>query len=122
MTMTVKELLLRMSELREDAERIRKELARSGTGPGKDAGKIRALEKKLQKTRSVYLEEYDMLLSGINGLDQHVYREVLKKRYLDAMPFWRIARDMGYSEQYIKNIHTKALRAFSEAMKHKKKM
>ena len=122
MTMTVKELLLRMSELREDAERIRKELARSVTGPGKDTGKIRTLEKKLQKTRSEYLEEYDMLLSGINGLDQHVYREVLKKRYLDAMPFWRIARDMGYSEQYIKNIHTKALRAFSEAMKHKKKM
>lgn len=122
MMMTVKELLLRMGELREDSERIRKELARYAAGQGKDASKIRSLKKKLEKTRSEYLEEYDILLSGINGLDNHVYREVLKKRYMDSMPFWRIARDLGYSEQYIKNVHTKALRAFSEAMKRKKKM
>lgn len=116
MTMTVKEYLLRLGELKDDADRIKKELEKLGSGPGKDK-RIRALQAKLERTRSEYLAEYDFMLQGINGLGSHVFREVLKKRYLDRKPFWKIARELGYSEQYIKNIHTKALRKFEEKLK-----
>lgn len=120
MTMTVKEWLFRLKELKDDAERIERELERSGPGNSK---KNRELRKKLEKTRSEYLEEYDAILRGINGLDSHVLRQIMKKRYLDQKPFWKIARELGYAEQYIKNMHSKALKEFSRVMeKGMKKM
>ena len=50
----------------------------------------------------------------IRRLENPIYAEVLSRRYLEFQRYERIAVDMHYSFDYVKQLHGKALRAFEE--------
>jgi hypothetical protein len=135
--MTVKQYLNQLCILKQKADQKRKELkhvkqeslicnrsgaltgkvqtsfSRTGSPTERYAIRLSDLENAVNESILTYLEERDGIVDQIHELDNSSYIEVLHKRYVeDIRNFENIACDMGYSYQYVLNIHAEALKAF----------
>lgn len=74
-----------------------------------------ALEKaeaKAQDLITSYYSIYSTIQTQITLVEPDIYRQVLAMRYLDGFRLDRIADLLGYSDNYIRHIHGRALQTF----------
>lgn len=73
--------------------------------------KIMALEQDIQDTQA----EYDALLADmearIKTVEDGDANDLLRKRYLEFLPWSEIMKEMGYSKSHIFRLHSKAVDA-----------
>lgn len=73
--------------------------------------KIMALEQDIQETQ----EEYDALIADmetrINAVQDGDARDLLRKRYLEFLPWSEIMKKMGYSKSHVFRLHSTAVAA-----------
>lgn len=73
--------------------------------------KIMALEQDIQETQS----EYDALIAGmearINAVQDGDARDLLRKRYLEFLPWSEIMKEMGYSKSHVFRLHSDAVKS-----------
>lgn len=73
--------------------------------------KIMALEQDIQETQ----EEYDALIAEmearINSVQDGDARDLLRKRYLEFLPWSEIMKEMGYSKSHVFRLHSDAVKS-----------
>ena len=73
--------------------------------------KIMALEQDIQETQA----EYDALIAGmearINAVEDGDARDLLRKRYLEFLPWSEIMKEMGYSKSHVFRLHSDAVKS-----------
>ncbi|MBP0988961.1 MAG: DUF1492 domain-containing protein [Oscillospiraceae bacterium] len=73
--------------------------------------KIMALEQDIQETQA----EYDSLIADmetrINAVQDGDARDLLRKRYLEFLPWSEIMKEMGYSKSHVFRLHSTAVAA-----------
>ena len=73
--------------------------------------KIMALEQDIQETQA----EYDALIADmetrINAVQDGDARDLLRKRYLEFLPWSEIMKEMGYSKSHVFRLHSTAVAA-----------
>ena len=73
--------------------------------------KIMALEQDIQETQA----EYDTLLAEmearINAVEDGDASDLLRKRYLEFLPWSEIMKEMGYSKSHVFRLHSSAVEA-----------
>ncbi len=73
--------------------------------------KIMALEQDIQETQA----EYDALLADmearINAVEDGDASDLLRKRYLEFLPWSEIMKEMGYSKSHVFRLHSSAVEA-----------
>lgn len=73
--------------------------------------KIMALEQDIQETQA----EYDALIADmeirINAMQDGDARDLLRKRYLEFLPWSEIMKEMGYSKSHVFRLHSTAVEA-----------
>ena len=73
--------------------------------------KIMALEQDIQETQA----EYDALIADmenrINAVQDGDARDLLRKRYLEFLPWLEIMKEMGYSKSHVFRLHSTAVAA-----------
>ena len=71
--------------------------------------KIMALEQDIQETQA----EYDALIAEmearINAVEDGDARDLLRKRYLEFLPWSEIMKEMGYSKSHVFRLHSDAV-------------
>ena len=92
--------------------------SRKNTDAGFVNGVLRMeeLEKKIKAEMVQLTEKKHEIVCSILCMENEAYSKVLMMRYLDMMEFEDIAHTIGYSYQYVINIHRKALTAFGECL------
>lgn len=70
------------------------------------------LEKEIRAQIAEYRAKRHIIVGKIQELTEDIYTELLYKRYVEFKRFERIADEMGYSYDYIRRMHGRALRAF----------
>jgi len=109
----LKQESLAVGSLGNHFEKVQTSFGRTGSRTERHAIRITDLEDAVNESILTYLEERDGIVDQIHELDNSSYIDVLHKRYVENIrSFEDIACDMGYSYQYILNIHAEALRAF----------
>lgn len=73
--------------------------------------KIMALEQDIQETQA----EYDALIADmearINTVQDGDARDLLRKRYLEFLPWSEIMKEMGYSKSHVFRLHSDAVKS-----------
>ena len=73
--------------------------------------KIMALEQDIQETQA----EYDALIADmearINAVEDGDASDLLRKRYLEFLPWSEIMKQMGYSKSHVFRLHSSAVEA-----------
>ena len=73
--------------------------------------KIMALEHDIQETQA----EYDALIADmetrINAVQDGDARDLLRKRYLEFLPWSEIMKEMGYSKSHVFRLHSDAVKS-----------
>ena len=73
--------------------------------------KIMALEQDIQETQA----EYDSLIADmearINTVQDGDARDLLRKRYLEFLPWSEIMKEMGYSKSHVFRLHSDAVKS-----------
>ena len=73
--------------------------------------KIMALEQEIQETQA----EYDALLADmearIKTVEDGDAKDLLRKRYLEFLPWSEIMKEMGYSKSHVFRLHSAAVEA-----------
>ena len=73
--------------------------------------KIMALEQDIQETQA----EYDALIADmearINTVQDSDARDLLRKRYLEFLPWSEIMKEMGYSKSHVFRLHSDAVKS-----------
>ena len=73
--------------------------------------KIMALEQDIKDTQ----QEYDALIADmetrINAVQDGDARDLLRKRYLEFLPWSEIMKEMGYSKSHVFRLHSTAVTA-----------
>ena len=73
------------------------------------------LKERLSNLQTTYLELYVEIMYRLNNLDSiQLKKDILYLRYVEGMPFWKIAQEMNYDQKYITNLHGIALKEFTE--------
>lgn len=132
--MTAKEYLLKLKRLErkiewysEESERIRMVLLPKGITYDKDKvqtsvtdkvsediAKLIDIDNKYMKLIGIYHEMRSLIVTQIYGLTNQTHIDVLIKIYLDDKPLEIIADEMGYTYDWIRHLHIKALEDFSD--------
>lgn len=73
--------------------------------------RMRALASQIETRVAAYAEKVRQIEGAIDAVEEARYREVLRYRYLNGWSMKRIAREMGYSEDWVYRLHRRALRA-----------
>ncbi len=73
---------------------------------------------RLEKLQKAFDERKCEILLCICRIENKKYVELLTMRYLDFMSFGKIAEQMHYTEQTVKNIHNEAIREFERVNKN----
>lgn len=73
-----------------------------------------ALEEDINKMIKKYLALRDRIIGEIQGLDSAIHITVLFKKYVERKDLGSIAAEMGYSYNYVKHLHRKALQVFQK--------
>ncbi|MBS6475372.1 MAG: DUF1492 domain-containing protein [Clostridiales bacterium] len=68
-----------------------------------------AAEKEMDDNTDRLISLKSQVLRVVNGIDNTVYRDLLKKHYINLKPWWVVAREMHYSETAIYDLHKQAL-------------
>lgn len=76
--------------------------------------KLEDAEKTALKLRTQYHSTYLMIQEQISEMEPDLFREMLTLRYLDGKPLWRVAKELNYSQTYIRNKHGQALQEFAK--------
>lgn len=71
------------------------------------------LLRKFNEMNELYYAKLMEIQDRINGLDNVLFRKILTYRYLEELSFEKIADRMGYTFEYVRNMHGKALVTFS---------
>lgn len=74
------------------------------------------IQKNIDKTVSVYMDKRQQIIDRIHKTDKEAYMQVLYKRYIEGKKFEEIKREMHYEVSYIRKLHCKALRAYTNVM------
>ena len=74
--------------------------------------RVKEYENALDKDIERYVNEKEKRIKQIQKLHKKHYPEILYKRYIQYKSLLCISDEMGYSYQYIKELHGKALREF----------
>lgn len=73
--------------------------------------KIMTLEQDIQETQA----EYDALIADmearINAVQDGDARDLLRKRYLEFLPWSEIMKEMGYSKSHVFRLHSDAVKS-----------
>lgn len=78
--------------------------------------KLMDAEQRMLDLEAELVDVYEEIQQKIWKLDNEVYRTILIKRYLHDKPVRQIAKEIHYSEGYVRILHTAALKAFQEVM------
>ena len=73
-----------------------------------------ALEEDINKMIKKYLALRDRIIGEIQGLDSAIHITILLKKYVERKDLGSIAAEMGYSYNYVKHLHRKALQVFQK--------
>ncbi len=73
------------------------------------------LEEEINREIDRFVREKHRIINQIHGLPDTRYVEILYKIYVEFKPLEKVADEMGYSEQYIRNLQKGALREFEDA-------
>lgn len=76
---------------------------------GDHAAAIRGGENELQQAYRLLRQTQGDILAVIDRVPDGTCREILEKRYVQGLPFFRIAMAMHYDERQIYRIHRKGL-------------
>ena len=71
------------------------------------------LLRKFNEMNELYYEKLMEIQDRINGVENVLYRKILTYRYLEELPFEKIADRMGYTFDYIRSRHSMALLTFA---------
>lgn len=71
------------------------------------------LLRKFNEMNEIYYAKLMEIQDRINGLDNVLFRKILTYRYLEELSFEKIADRMGYTFDYVRSMHSKALVNFS---------
>lgn len=76
--------------------------------------RLEEAEKTAVKLLVQYQDAYNVIRSQISEVEggSGLYREVLTLRWLDGVPLPRIAVRLNYAPQYIRQVHSNALKIF----------
>ena len=73
--------------------------------------KIMALEQDIQKTQTEYDTLFDEMEARINAVEDGDASDLLRKRYLEFLPWSEIMKQMGYSKSHVFRLHSTAVAA-----------
>lgn len=73
--------------------------------------KIMALEQDIQETQAEYDELIAEMESRINAVEDGDARDLLRKRYLEFLPWSEIMKEMGYSKSHVFRLHSDAVKS-----------
>ncbi len=76
--------------------------------------KIIDMENEINDEIDRFIDMKHCIINQIQTLDNTKYMQVLYKRYVEYKSFEQIAVEMGYTYDYIRKIHIKALRNFEK--------
>ena len=134
--MKAKEYLSQLRYLRSKSHRIREEISTiessmlSVSGVRYDKPNIQSspentmeaeiirledAKQKLEAELWKYVETYTTIVQQIRELHAiGLHKDILFMRYVDGMPFWKIADELHYDQKYIANRHGIALQEFQK--------
>lgn len=106
--------LARLDNIREKGKKIThlmESLPGQGVGDpvGEAAAQTADLEKELLDDYRALMEKQKAIQNTIRRVPDKTQRMVLEMRYLESMPFFRIAMQLSYDERTIYRFHHKAL-------------
>lgn len=81
--------------------------------------KIFEAEEKLKRMKENFVVFRIDVMSMIQQIPERKHREILNHVYLDYMKLKQVADLMGYSYDYIRELHLEALNSVSEIFPHK---
>lgn len=76
--------------------------------------RIIELEKEIDAEIDRFVDEKHRIINQIQGLSDMQHIEVLFKRYVEYKSLETISEEMGYTPQYVREIHGQALEKFQE--------
>lgn len=76
--------------------------------------KIEDEQKELDALKERFIDFRLTVIEQIYSLDEVLFRQVLNGKYIDYMTLKQCAVDMGYSYDYVRELHNKALHAFED--------
>ncbi|MBQ6035760.1 MAG: hypothetical protein IJL43_00475 [Lachnospiraceae bacterium] len=82
----------------------------------KNVAKLLDAEDEAIRLRAEYEAEYNEIENQIKMLESEKHKAILAKRYLEGKGMWQIADELGYSVDWVKHLHTRALAAFEDLM------
>lgn len=74
--------------------------------------RMAALEQEINREIAVFVDRKHEIIAQINMLANETYVSLLLKRYVEYKQLEEIAAEMGYTYDYIKKLHWRALQAF----------
>lgn len=83
-------------------------------GPEEAACAIVDCEKKIEAQTAKWKAAFEQVMKVIYGVEDQRYQILLLYRYRDFLPWERIAVEMGYSWQYVHQLHKRALKVASD--------
>ena len=95
--------LARLDRVREEEKRLR------SVGGGAAAGDIRHLEEELLADYHALTRRRENVQRLIDRIPDERHRAVLEMRYLEGLPFFRIAMNLHYDERQIYRYHRAGL-------------
>lgn len=78
--------------------------------------KLIEAEQEAVRLRAEYETAYNEIERRINQLESDKHKAILIKRYLEGKGLWQIADELGYSVDWTKHLHVRALAAFGELL------
>ena len=75
--------------------------------------KLEDLETEIKQELCQFLKKKHQIINEIESLDNHLYVELLYKRYVEYESLWDISSQMNFSYEYIKHLHGYALQDFA---------
>lgn len=76
--------------------------------------RIEAAEEKYVNLLEQYNERYTIMLQQIEGMENELQKNILLLRYMYGLPLHIVADKLGYSFDWIRHVHQRALRTFQE--------
>ena len=107
-------------------EPIRYDKERVQTSPERDKMaeymvKLDKAESKAQRLSEAYFNKYMTIRAQIEIISPQIYADLLYLRYIKGMRLWQIGDELGYTYEWIRTIHGRALlefgRMFPDALK-----
>ena len=102
-----------------DYERDKIQTSVNGDKLGDTFVKIFEAEENLKRMKENFVIFRVRVMNMIQQVPEKKHREILNLVYLDYLKLKQVADVVGYSYDYIRELHTEALNSFSEIFPHK---